>query len=149
MTSFGVAIFAAMGLACSAVLKQQATSLGARAGFVIAFTGAALFAIAVWSRSAGNHSWFLKLLASSFVLSFATAHASLLLLVSLAERFLPIRTLTRTCVYAWAVLLVVMMVIERGDGFLWRLVGATSTVGVFGTVALLVLSKLSSSNGSP
>jgi hypothetical protein len=63
-SSFGVALYVALALACAAVLKRQPTSLGARAGVGVSAAGAALFVFGVWTN-ASAHVWWWKASARS------------------------------------------------------------------------------------
>jgi hypothetical protein len=140
--SYGVAIYASMGLGCAAVLHRVPTSLGARAGLVTSAAGAVLYTLGIWSELL-RYDWWWKAFAITFVLSLATVHASLLLLVSLSTRFAPFRAITRACSYGCALVITFMVVFERTDDILFRVVSVTATIAFFGTLAMPVLWKLS------
>ncbi|HEY4221791.1 MAG TPA: hypothetical protein VGO62_10615 [Myxococcota bacterium] len=141
-SSFGVALYAGLGLACAAVVERQPTSIGARVGILAAIAAGTLFVVGIWTGVSELRPWWQALGVTS-VLAFATAHASLLLLVPLDARFGPIRAMTRISSYACALVLTFMIVFLRGDDLLFRIAGLTSTIALFGTLAMPVLAALS------
>ncbi len=142
VSSYGVAVYAGMGLACASVVRRQPTSLGARAGLVVAFAAGVLLLLGVWTEIARLTVWW-KAFGITSIDAFAACLASLLLLVTLDDRFGPVRAVTRAAIYAWAGLLTFMIVLERGDDVLWRMVAVTAALSAFGVLSMPVLAKLS------
>ena len=142
VSSYGVALFAAMGLGSASVVERMPTSLGARAGLFFALAGGVVLLLGIWLEMA-KHMWWWKVFGTTFVMSLATSHASLLLLVNLDARFHRVRTLTRLMSYAFAFITTLMMLFEQDGELFWRATSLTFTLAVFGTLAMPVLAKLS------
>jgi len=141
-SSYGVAVYAGMGLCCAAVVRRQPTSIGARIGMFVAAAGGAVFLMGIWTEIA-RYDWWWKLFGATFVESLAACVASALLLCALDDKFRMVRAITRTSIYLWATLITVGVFLEIQSPLLWRVVGVSGTLGFFGALAMPVLAKLS------
>jgi ssDNA-binding Zn-finger/Zn-ribbon topoisomerase 1 len=128
-------------LACGAASEAGRHKELATTGMVLAIVAAVLLIAGIWFEPEGEQFW--KFTASLSVLAAATAHACLLSLAKLAQRFAWSRIFALAAVYLLATLIIVALYSEPTGDFTLRLIGTTSIIVAAITVITPIFHRLS------
>jgi hypothetical protein len=136
LTTLTISAASICALACGALWEIRRKMLLPLGGALLASVTAVLFIIGIWARVSGDEFW--KVAASAGLLAVATAHACLLGLARLAQRFVWTRAIAFVAVYVLAALFIYLIYFTpKGDIFV-RIIGATSII----VAALSILTPL-------
>jgi hypothetical protein len=128
-------------LACGAASEVGRHKALATAGIVLAILAALLLIAGIWFEPKGDAFW--KSTISITVLAAATAHASLLSLAKLAQRFAWSRGLALTAIYLLATSIILTVCFEPKTDFALRLIGTTAIIVAAITLITPVFHRLS------
>jgi hypothetical protein len=141
LTTLTISAASICALASGALWEGRGQRVLPSAGIVLALLEAALLITGIWFEPHSEQFW--KLTASIGVVAAATAHACLVSLAKLAQRFGWARVITLIAIYLLAFLIVVSIYIEPQGDLGFRLIGTTSIVVAALTIMMPIFHRLS------
>jgi hypothetical protein len=141
LTTLTISAASICALASGALWEGRGQRVLPSAGIVLALLAAALLITGIWFEPHSEQFW--KLTASIGVVAAATAHACLVSLAKLAQRFGWARVITLIAIYLLAFLIVVSIYIEPQGDLGFRLIGTTSIVVAALTIMMPIFHRLS------
>lgn len=136
LTTLTISAASICALACGALWESLRKLLLPLPGIILASVTAILVIIGIWAEIKNEEFW--KFTISVGLLAVATAHACLLALARLAQRFVWSRVVAFVAVYVLACLFIYLIYFTpKGDSFI-RIIGATSII----VAALTILTPL-------
>ena len=130
-----------LAMACSAVWERGKAHAFALPGIGASILGFLLFLVGIWAEVNSNPYW--KSATTLVIAATFAAHASLLFLASLAQRFRWVRPATIGATALLGSLLIYMIWQEGEFQDAWRIVGILAILGSAGTILTPVFQRMS------